>query len=56
MCFSQSDVKPVEIGSFCYIDSLSKKLVFNETCTVIKKDKFINVAFSKNKKKKSIKC
>jgi hypothetical protein len=44
MCFSQTDLKPVEIGSFCYIDSLSKKLVFKETCTVIKKDKFINVA------------
>jgi hypothetical protein len=42
--YAQDNSKTKNIGTFCYIDSLSSKLVFNEECTVIQKDKFINVA------------
>lgn len=34
-----------ELGEFCYIDSLSAKLVFNETCTVTQKLNFVSVKF-----------
>jgi hypothetical protein len=34
-----------ELGDFCYVDSLSTKLVFNEKCTVTKKLNFVSVKF-----------
>jgi hypothetical protein len=34
-----------ELGDFCYVDSLSAKLVFNETCTVTQKLNFVSVKF-----------
>lgn len=34
-----------ELGDFCYTDSLSAKLVFNESCTVTQKLNFVSVKF-----------
>lgn len=45
--FAQEQPTPTikEIGKFCYLDSLSTKLVFDEVCTVTKKLNFISVKF-----------
>ncbi len=42
---AQDQSKEKELGEFCYVDSLSTKLVFNETCTVMQKLNFVKVQF-----------
>lgn len=42
---AQDKSKVTELGDFCYVDSLSTKLVFNENCTVTKKLNFVSVKF-----------
>ena len=42
---AQDNSNEKELGDFCYVDSLSAKLVFNEICTVTQKLNFVNVKF-----------